>query len=426
MRRKAWLTTALVASLAIAGTSATAMAAGANDATPASDVSSASSIPDQVLVWNQELNTVLVAPGAQPANIQPTRTMAITELSVYHAVRAFEGLHSTTVSNTSAQAAAAAAAHTALVALLPTQKSALDAKFQESLDQLGSGARTRLGVRVGEAAAWRVLNDRADDGSATVVAPYQPVPGPGEYQITPPNNPTPVFTGWGKVRPFVLESGDQFRPAPPPAVTSPNYADDFNQVKSLGKLDSTTRSQNQTEIGKFWSAGPVWITWNQIAQQAAAENHTTLGQNARLFAQLNVSLADGVIALYDAKYAYHFWRPVTAVRAADTDGNDATTGDPNWLPLSNTAPDPSYPGAHAEISQSAASALRDFFGSDRVQLSLSNANLPGVTRTFTSFSAAADEASVSRIYAGQHFQFDENAGQSLGDQVGDLVSHSRL
>ncbi|MFF3073423.1 vanadium-dependent haloperoxidase [Kitasatospora sp. NPDC057904] len=421
MRRTTWLIAALAVNLAIVGaTASVGHAAGALDAAPAS------SVPDQVLVWNQELSTVLVAPGAQPATIQPTRTMAITQLAVYHAVKTVEGGHSSPQSDTSAQAAAAAAAHAALVALLPTQKPALDAKFQESLAQLGSGTPVRQGIQVGEEAAKEVLDERADDGSATVVPPYQPQPGPGEYQITPPNNPTPVFTGWGKVRPFVLDSGDQFRPPAPPAVTSPNYADDFNQVKSLGQLNSTTRSQNQTDIAKFWSAGPVWIVWNQIAQQAAAQAHTSLGQNARLFAQLDVSLADGVIALYDAKYAYHFWRPVTAVRAAGTDGNDATAGDPAWLPLFNTAPDPSYPGAHAEISQSAASALRNFFGNDVVDISLSNAGVPGVVREFHSFSAAADEAAESRIFAGQHFLFDENAGQALGDQVGDLVSRSCL
>jgi hypothetical protein len=193
-------------------------------------------------------------------------------------------------------------------------------------------------------------------------------------------------------------------------------------VKSLGQSTSTTRSAEQTTIGRFWGAGPVQNVWNQIAQMAAGAFHTDIAQNARLFAVLDTTLADGVIALYDAKYAYHRWRPVTAIQAGDSDGNPGTAGDPAWAPLANTALDPSYPGAHAEISQAAAAALQAFFGTDRLDFALSTPSVPGVTRSFQSFSQAADEASASRIYAGQHFRYDEEAGQALGDQVGDFVA----
>src|SRR5207245_5433758 len=164
----------------------------------------------------------------------------------------------------------------------------------------------------------------------------------------------------------------------------------------------------------------------QIAQTAGLSFHNSLEQNSRMAALLDTSLADGVIALYDSKYAYHRWRPVTAVQAADNDGNPDTTGDPNWTPLAVTALDPSYAGAHAEISQSAATTLRDFFGTDRLDFSLTNPSLPGIVRSFQSFSEAADEAAVSRIYAGQHFRYDEDAGQAPGDQVGDVVFDSIL
>jgi len=251
---------------------------------------------------------------------------------------------------------------------------------------------------------------------------FGPQSGPGEYQLTPPNFHQPVFTNWPDVRPFALETGDRFRPPPPPAVTSPRYTTDFGEVKSLGAINSTTRTAEQTEIGRFWGAAPVQNVWNQIAQTAGMSHHNTLEGDARLFALLDTSLADGVIALYDSKYAYHRWRPVTAVRAADNDGNPDTAGDPNWTPLAVTALDPSYAGAHAEISQSAATALREFFGTDRLDFSLATPSLPGVVRSFQSFSQAADEASVSRIYAGQHFRYDEDAGQTLGDQVGDFVA----
>ncbi|TMA52394.1 MAG: vanadium-dependent haloperoxidase, partial [Deltaproteobacteria bacterium] len=231
---------------------------------------------------------------------------------------------------------------------------------------------------------------------------------------------------WSDVRPFALETGDQFRPPPPPAVTSARYTTDFDEIKALGENSSTTRSVEQTEIGRFWGAAPVQNVWNQIAQMAGLSFHNSLKQNARLFALLETSLADGVIALYDSKYAYHRWRPVTAVRAADDDGNPDTAADPTWTPLAVTALDPSYAGAHAEISQSAATTLRDYFGTDRVDFSLTNPSLPGVVRNFQSFSQAADEAAVSRIYAGQHFRYDEDAGQALGDEVGDVVFDSIL
>jgi hypothetical protein len=253
-----------------------------------------------------------------------------------------------------------------------------------------------------------------------------PASGPGEYQLTPPNFLQPVFTHWADVRPFALESGDQFRPPPPPAVTSPRYTADFDEVKSLGEINSGTRTPEQTDIGRFWGAAPVQNVWNQIAQLAGMSFENSLEQNARMFALLDTSVADGVIALYDSKYAYHRWRPITAVRAGDLDGNPDTAGDPNWTPLAVTALDPSYVGAHAEISQSAAAVLGDFFGTDRLDFSLTNPNLPGVVRTFQSFSQAADEAAASRIYAGQHFRYDEDGGQALGHQVGNFIFNDIL
>jgi hypothetical protein len=383
--------------------------------------------PDQVLEWNQELLAAVQAPGAQPSTVQPTRTLAITQLSVYRAVIAVLG-HSLnsprelTPLRITANAAAASAAHTALVALLPSQRQALDARFAQSLAESGLGPRVTVGVVIGDRAAKAELATRANDGSAAAPPPYLPQPGPGEYRLTPPNFPTPVFTNWGTIKPFVLQAGDQFRPAPPPALTSARYTDDFNEVKSLGQDTSTARSAEQTDIGRFWGAAGPWIVLNQIGWAAATGFHNGLLANARMFALLDVSLADGVIALYDAKYAYHRWRPVTAVRAADLDGNPDTVANPNWLPLANTAPDPTYPGAHAEVAQSGAAALRDFFGTDRLDFALTNPNVPGVVRTFHSFSQAADEAAASRIYAGQHFRSDEDAGQALGEEVADYVA----
>jgi hypothetical protein len=399
--------------------------------TGSAHASSDASQADQVIQWNRTLLQILQTPGAQPATIHPTRSMAIVHLAIYDAVNAIRGGHVPYLvlhapHSASPEAAAAAAAHTALLSLFPNQQSVIDAKFQDSLSQIGGGAHVRQGIRVGEEAANTILAARADDGSDSTPPVFVPQSGPGEYQLTPPNFKQPVFTNWSDVRPFALETADQFRPPSPPAVTSPRYTTDFDEIKSLGEINSIARSAEQTDIGRFWGAAPVQNVWNEIAQTAALSFDNSLEQNARMFALLETSLADGVIALYDSKYAYHRWRPVTAVQAADNDDNPDTTGDPNWTPLAVTALDPSYAGAHAEISQSAATTLRDFFGTDRLDFSLTNPSLPGVVRSFQSFSGAADEASVSRIYAGQHFRYDEDAGQAVGDDVGDFVFNNIL
>jgi hypothetical protein len=352
--------------------------------------------------------------------------MAIAQIAVYDAINGIVGggkpilvdLHGPR--NASADAAAAAAARTTLDALLPSQQSAIDSFFQSSLAQIGSGEQVARGTRFGDEVANAVLAARANDGANVTPPVFTPGTGPGEYQLTPPAFAPAGFTQTSHVTPFVLQSANQFRPPAPPALTSARYAADFSEVHSLGELNSTLRTADQTAIGKFWGAAPVWVVWNQIADQAAVGLGNSLEQNARMFAVLDTTLADSAIALYDAKYAYHRWRPITGITASNQ-GNANTTADPNWLPLANTANDPSYPGAHAEFSQAAATVLQEFFGTDVFSFSLTNAKV-GITRTFNSFSQAADEASASRIFAGQHFRYDEDAGQALGGQVADFVA----
>jgi hypothetical protein len=386
--------------------------------------------PDQVIQWNQELQKVLVAPGAQPAAIHPTRTMAITQTAVYDAVNGIvRGGEPFLVDlrgprGASPDAAAAAAARTALDALLPTQRPVIDAFFGTSLAQLGGGPSVDRGLRFGDQVATAVLAARANDGATATPPVFTPGVGPGEYQLTPPGLAPAGFTQTGHVTPFVLQSASQFRPPAPPALTTPQYAEDFAEVHALGELNSTTRTADETAIAKFWGAAPVWVIWNQIADEAGLGFGNSLEQNARMFALLDTTLADGAIALYDAKYTYHRWRPITAITAVDQ-GNPNTRADPNWLPLANTANDPGYPGAHAEFSQAAATVLQDFFGTDVFSFSVTNPSV-GITRSFTSFSQASDEAFASRIFAGQHFRYDESAGQALGRQVADfVVDHTR-
>jgi hypothetical protein len=223
------------------------------------------------------------------------------------------------------------------------------------------------------------------------------------------------------VTPFALRSAHQFRPGPPPALTSDIYSDDFNETKSLGIANSVAATPDQALTGKFWN-GAIQNYWNEIAQTAAVDRNLTTAQQARLFALLNLSFADSVIAFYDAKYTYNFWRPVTAIRAADSDNNPDTHTDPNWLPeVTNTTPDPSYPGAHAVISEAGASVLNSFFNSEKLDFQVTSEVMPGTVRTFMNFSAAEKEATLSRIFAGVHFRSDLTSGRRLGSEVADFV-----
>jgi membrane-associated phospholipid phosphatase len=384
-----------------------------------------------VIDWNRLLLSIVNTPGAQPANVQPTRNFAILHAAIYDAVSSIDRTHEPYLisvrapRDASETAAADAAAHTALVGLYPAQQGTVDAAYAAELAQVPDGPAKDKGVRLGEQVAGDLLAIRSNDGSNVTPTPFVAGTNPGDYRPTPPNFPAPVFTTWGQVTPFVLDRGDQFRPAPPPALTSDAYAAAINEVENLGSATSTTRSAEQTEIGKFWNP-PIQNFWNQIAQTVALAHHSDLPTTARLFAALDLSFADSAIAFYDAKYTYRLWRPVTAIRLADSDGNPNTVADPNWLPLAgNTAADPSYPGAHSTISAAGAEVLASFFGDDQ-DFSVTSPALPGVTRSFSSFSAAAQEAGLSRIYSGQHTRLDHVAGLALGHDVARFVLHNAL
>lgn len=390
---------------------------------------SSSQSVNPVLQWNRALLVIVRTPGAQPATIHPTRSFAIMHAAIYDAVNAIDKTHKSYFVNlrgvsqsASQDAAAAAAAHEVLVGLYPQFQAMLDAQLQQSLAQIPDGAHKADGIILGQIAADGILALRSNDGSNAPPIPYVFGNAPGDYQSTPPNFPQqPQFTHWSHVTPFALERADQFRPGPPADLTSERYATVFNQVKSLGIANSTAATADQALTGRFWN-GAIQNYWNEITQTVAMERNLTTAQSARLFALLNLTFADGVIAFYDAKYVYNFWRPVTAIRAADTDNNPETLADPNWLPQStNTAPDPSYPGAHAVISAAGASVLISFFDSDHFDLTVTSEVLEGVTRSFTRLSAAEEEATLSRIFAGQHFRSDLTAGQRLGRNVADFV-----
>jgi hypothetical protein len=392
------------------------------------------SVLNPVIQWNKTLLVIVRTPGAQPATMHSTRSFAIMHAAIYDAVNAIDQRHKPYLvtipdvpPNASQEAAAAAAAHEVLVALYPAFKASLDAALQQSLGQIADSKGKTQGIAIGLAVADHILALRSSDGASAPPIPYIFGTAPGDYQSTPPNfPPQPQLTQWSHVTPFALNRADQFRPGPPPKLTSDEYTDAFNEIESLGVENSTTATADEALTGRFWN-GAIQNYWNEITQTAAQTHNLRTADSARLFALMNVSLADGVIAFYDAKYTYNFWRPVTAIRAAGADGNPETLANPGWLPeVGKTAPDPSYPGAHAVLSAAAAEVLRAFFRRDHLDFDVTSEVLPGVVRSFQSFSAAAEEATLSRVFAGQHFRFDLTAGSRLGRDVADTVVDNLL
>ena len=425
-RRTAALITLAVAAVAAAGVAVPALA---TPAAPPPALADAPGSGQSVIDWNQQLVTIFGRPGAQPATVHPTRSFALLQAAEYDAVVSIT--HAAPPYRTAVPAPAGArpdvaadqAAHDVLVALYPAQRAELDARLAGELAAVPDGPPEQDGIAVGAAAAGRLLDLRADDGSAAPAPAFVPADGPGAYRPTPPKFPAPMFTGWGAVTPFVLTGPQQFRPATPPPVGSPAYAAALAEVADVGRDTSSTRTPDQTTAGKFWSGTPIWITWNQVAQQTAADRHAGLNQTVEAFAGLDLALADTTIALYDAKYREHVWRPVTAIQTGDPAATPAIPADPAWNPLTPTAADPSYPGAHSALSAAAATVLSAAFG-PRQAVTITSAAAPGVTRSFPDFAAAADEAGLSRIWAGQHTRLDHEAGQQLGRQVGELVAHT--
>ena len=417
----------ILVTLALMCASLQAQVTGALTANDEPSVVSSAPAVNPVIEWNRTLLVILRTAGAQPPTIHSTRSFAILHASIFDAVNNIDRTYSpylvrlSNISRLASQPAAAdQAAHDVLVALYPAFQTTLDAELQQDLGQIPEGQDKTDGVTIGQTVAAQILASRSTDGANLTPPPFIPGSQPGDYQFTPPNFAPADFTQWPQVTPFALARADEFRPGPPPQLTSDEYTRTFNEVKSLGFITSNTRTPEQTLIGTFWN-GNIQDFWNEIAQTAALGHHLGLTHSARLFALLNISLADTTIAFFEAKYNYQFWRPVTAIELAGDDGNPDTNPNPNWLPLTTkTAPDPSYPGAHSTISFAGAQVLKFYFG-DRFSFDVTSESLHGVNRQFDSFSAAAQEAGLSRIYAGQHFRTDHIAGKALGEKVAESI-----
>ncbi len=393
---------------------------------------------DPVLGWNF-VSMEAIRIGGYVTAIA-TRLLAIESAAIHDTLAAIDGGKASIVAldapeGISAPIAAAAAAHRALsvFSIGNPQGAALqamyDARLAQDLAQLAPGAERDAAVAFGISVADAVIALRANDGSAATV-PYTPGTDPGDWVPTPrvgpggtelPGRPAQL-PQWGDVKPFLIEDGAQFRPDGPPALTGAEYAAEFNEVKSLGAINSTTRTAEQTEIAFYWRDLSGTYTpagrWTQIAGEVLEAQGHSSASAARVLGALNLVQADGAIAAWDAKFAYSFWRPVTAIREADTDGNAATQSDATWKPLIETPPHPDYTSGHATCSAAAAWALTYLLGED-VAFSNASVGLPGVFRSFNNFVEAAAEAGLSRIYGGIHFTSANIEGQALGKEVAD-------
>jgi len=375
---------------------------------------------DVVTDWNQTTLQAVAAAGLNPQ--RQHRVAAMAHAAVHDAVNSIVpryepyAVRITPSGDASIEAAAVQAAHGVLIRLLPSQAALLDAARAASLSGIPDGPAKEEGLAVGDAVAVQVVALRSADGS-DVDGVYTFGSGPGEYQRTPPTFGNPSIPAWRFVTPFVLESGDQFRADGPPRLHGHKWARDFNETRRLGSVDSSERTEEQTTIA-LCGAEPALATWNRVARSVAADRQTGVAENARLFALLNLAMVDATIACWDSKYTYRFWRPVTAIRAADTDGNALTEADPAWTPLRPTPLHPEYPSAHACFSNAAAKVLTPFFGEDTAFSTTTSTCPAGVVRSYGGFQALADEIGDSRIYIGFHFRSAVRDGARLGRQVG--------
>ena len=392
------------------------------------DVANAAAKPrdNAVTHWNA-VATDAFRPTQGTNPMGQSRTLAIVQAAIHDALNAIDHRYESytpglaDARGASVDAAVAAAAHDVLVAQVPDQAAQVEEAYTRALAAIHDGAAKAGGIAVGQASAAANMLRRKDDGSAQAAEPaFVPRSGPGEYQFTPPFN-FAALPGWGRVQPFVIELRAH-RVDGPDKLTSVQYARDFDYLKAIGRIDSKVRTAEQSQIAQFWYEDSP-LGWNRIASTAIKQQRLDNWQAARVLALMNFALADGYIAGFEAKYHFRFWRPETAIRAAATDGNRATEPDPEWKPFQITPPVPDYPSTHTVVGWAAAEVLISVFG-DRVHYSADSLTLPGVTREFEGFSAAAEENGQSRIYAGIHFAHAVKDGRQQGRGIGRSVSRA--
>jgi hypothetical protein len=360
-----------------------------------------------------------------PSTPIAVRTMAIVQVSVFEAVNAVTGRYPpqraklSPAPGASVEAAVAAATRTALSKLMPAQQAAIDADYQALLASVPDGPAKAAGIALGEQAATAIVALCADDG---MVAPdvYRPHAAAGVYVPTV----GPAVPHWGKRRPWVMPRGDHFRPGPPPSLTSDTWARDYNEIKAVASKTSTPPTPEQTAIAKFWEATAPAVYW-PVARSVAGMPGRDVTDNARLFALAAMAMDDGLIAVFDAKYTYNLWRPATAIRNGDLDGNNATDRDPGWTPFIDTPMHPEYPCAHCIVSASLGAVLAAEIGSGPTPtLSSASSTAGGAVRTWTSVSDFTKEVAQARIYDGVHYRTSTDVGSAMGKKIGELAVKS--
>jgi len=405
---------------------------------------------DSVVDWNQTLFRAGLVAGTTP--LVMTRVAAIVQAAVFDAVngidRRYAPIHVPPAgpAGASRDAAAVQAAYATLVQLYPTQKSLFDARLAVSLAVIethASSAAVASGVAWGQTVANAILAWRNADGFTPPPPPFLGAAIVGTWRPTPPAFAPGAGPQFAYMVPWAIGAPSQFRPGGPPALTSARYAKDFNETKTIGSVSSTARTADQTVFSWFWNSSTASYLWNTVAaslidrtdeddrrhsrdedrdsdDDSRSWRHNTTLKNARLFALLNLSMADAAIGCWEAKYTYIFWRPVTAIPEAAADGNAATTADPTWAPLFATPAHPEYPSGHSCVSGAAGVVLADAFG-EHTRFTVESDAMPGITRSFRSFSSALEEVANARVFAGIHFRSATDDGQVLGESVGHYV-----
>jgi hypothetical protein len=380
---------------------------------------------DVITDWNATANALV---ASEVGNNPKYRTLAMVHVAMSDAINTVQDRYTRVVTTlpaapgASPDAAAAAAARQILIQAYPAQKVRIEDTYSASLKAIPDGPAKSEGIVLGLAVAEAVLADRASDGT-NVPDTYRPHAAPGAYVPTA----APLWEPYARARPWVLERADQFRPGPPPALTSEEWARDYNEVKSLGGTKSTTRSAEQTEAVKFWDNVNFGPAWQAVARELAAERQLPLAESARLFALLNMSLANAYIVNWDAKYTYNFWRPVTAIRNGDRDGNDATERDAGWTSLNPTPMHPEYPSQATLNATIASAVLESVFGSMKdIPFAATDVRDPKRRRQFASVADMAEEHKNVRVWGGVHYRFAIRTSEDVGQKVSAYMIENTL